>query len=1423
MYSDTYSEEDEDDEELYNYGGSGGASQAAAATTDEEGLEDTSEVHVGDYSTAYPSLAAEVLGEGEGEGEAKVSASKGSSKRRGSSEGDVPSKLFDWRRGPTQWPEGVELISAREARELIEAARAEAEKAAEKEKDDDLGVFDLGRDDDLHDLKDYFDEPVIGPIRPPTESAFEDDERDRPVARASPAAAPAGSSYRRLKDGSWALEVSAGMRLKLDLTSLVASSRDDDVVGGRGRLVESSTAAAAASRGRGGGGVPAAQTALGYYRTHPPRELLNEYTITLDVKLEGDPPAAGMSLFQTALVHSEESRGGRRRARESDGEAMINASGGVGVFGTFGDVAKCRVLSGAWQRIVVAVKCASQGARVKKGELRSYVGAEPAAVVRHERIAANERFALRSDGLFLFSSRSERMMPGRLLLRACRVDAKALDDAAVRRNRARDKLFSTFEADNARKVDEQRGGLSLAKLFAKPRPCWEAPALVGAFGDAYVEGTTLEAASILAWSHAVLDLALRAALKEQRIFLAGMPPRAKAAASDAAHVIARSAPLMKGIVRLLRNPGGPQLASWLRALKKRLEDLDIGESLLLPLIVEGSELLAIVERATERNFTFVIIATNPTKALRHHAVSAAIAPPKIKYRTALVVTNVTKKNALCDVFWAAVYNLAIHYHDGDTRRFYDLLIPFLTGKPLETSLVEADKFDAEARHTFAAEYPGVRWDEGDDDADFDRRAAAASRCGAWRSPQRSLTAYVRCIAEALHYLILRRGCTEAQSKQVRLALRAQLATFCARDVARVAPDENGRRVVSLVAKQLSYATAKLAGRARKHRLSLLENADTKSAQTATSTLAAAPAASSSAPSRSSTTAANSDAPFDEVTPEAARRLAERLLAELDDVPAARDAAAAGVLDLNATMPTQWRDALAWRVDPAGADPGQAVMLRKYVAIDALQVTEMATTRTEAIAALRHCDRVCSLLDNQPHAVKNDKLLIIALVQHTLTCVVPTPRPRAERHASEEDAARAGRAERRRLRLERRKRRQDQAEKQLADALAATKPMLARITPMAQRRSSDKGDTPAPVEDDGTDWFIGAEEEARLSRASCIWDEPVEYAEQVEVLLTLRRIVEHFAAAVLSTQQDRALDAVCVVVPGVACAIADALLRRRATDHPSPFTAQLSGQMASGRQLGLRGFGLSVGTFATQTTSIECHVPALAVARASVLDYFLSPQQRCLEKIFAFEDRFELRPSRPLVALLRNLCREITLATPNPHLELCDALPCTSNLMKSFPEIAPYRDLAFFWKFFLNPDRTSFCNYVPSVAEGTVTAGGRGGLRSADAALTTGAGGYRNNRIRGSLRLVDRGSGQVGRLDCLQAQLTWGWSADEGGYSVTMAGKQLRCRPDPDVVDEVTGESSSLCCRSQLLTQAASSHPSGHRSTVIRRALIRPPT
>ena len=155
----------------------------------------------------------------------------------------------------------------------------------------------------------------------------------------------------------------------------------------------------------------------------------------------------------------------------------------------------------------------------------------------------------------------------------------------------------------------------------------------------------------------------------------------------------------------------------------------------------------------------------------------------------------------------------------------------------------------------------------------------------------------------------------------------------------------------------------------------------------------------------------------------------------------------------------------------------------------------------------------------------------------------------------------------------------------------------------------------------------------------------------------------------------------------------------------------------------------------------------------MLDYFTSPAQRPLAKIMSWEADHVLKPGRPLVALLRSLCREVALAVPHPHALLCDGLPTSSSLMHNSPELRAYRDLGFFWKWFLNPDRSAFPN----------------------------ARAPKKKDARADERVAE-----LKRRPRMAAQLVWQWDGNEGGYQVTMAGTALRCRPDPNALDPVTG-------------------------------------
>ena len=87
--------------------------------------------------------------------------------------------------------------------------------------------------------------------------------------------------------------------------------------------------------------------------------------------------------------------------------------------------------------------------------------------------------------------------------------------ADVKQTRARDKFLSMFNEARKDEVKEQRKGLTLAHLFPKPRPVWATPAMIGTFGDAFIEHTGFENSSCLAHSYNVLNYTLYNTLREE--------------------------------------------------------------------------------------------------------------------------------------------------------------------------------------------------------------------------------------------------------------------------------------------------------------------------------------------------------------------------------------------------------------------------------------------------------------------------------------------------------------------------------------------------------------------------------------------------------------------------------------------------------------------------------------------------------------------------------------------------------------------------------------------------------------------------------------------------------------------------------------------------------------------------------------------
>ena len=733
--SDWGSESDEEEEPTTRYRST---RRRAPDGGEEEDLTEFRAEDPTDYDQVYEGLVDDVLGEDDEEdnddhwervrAKAKEKARRQKGGRNEAKKDEPAYMFFDFRRGARRFPENVEVVPRERAMDMIEAARRKAEESSKEDKDSDAGHGGAGEakahgprrysnEDmglDMFDLDELDDEgnPVSqGDADSMLEADAKEDDEARPEEKGlNPA--PPEAKFDSLSDRSTALVIQPGMRLKVNIADLLEGGdankeeREREFRRRQKRYAKwgiqlkkgdkSSKArgsgSVAAGTGTGTGAGAGADSMDGYSKWW--KEYVNAYTITMDVKINEHPSRDGLSLFQTALCHVEEDiRTHRKTVVQSEGEALINSAGGVGVLGTFGDTMDKSVQPGRWCRVTIAVRCTGKN---EKGELRTWVDAEPMCVLKDNQIMENGRFALDPDSLFLFSSARASMMPGGVSIRTLRVQMGFASDAMVKETRAVDKVISMFNERLERQVDEQRRGLSLAPLFAKPRPAWSAPTIVGAFGDAYIERTGYEGASCLAWSYSVLNYAVKRSLKNQQPLLGGMSLRERGAVSDIVHIVDKSSPVFKHMLRLLKALSDAQLVSYLRKLRKLLQGVQVGDSLLLPAIVAGTELLLLLDRTSERAFTVVIIQTDAYNGLAYHAVSSAVAAPEIRFRTCLVLSDIPKKNVLDDVFWMALYNMSLHNTDGDLAKFYDILLPFLTGKPLETSLVEAELANATA-------------------------------------------------------------------------------------------------------------------------------------------------------------------------------------------------------------------------------------------------------------------------------------------------------------------------------------------------------------------------------------------------------------------------------------------------------------------------------------------------------------------------------------------------------------------------------------------------------------------------------------------------------------------------------------------------------------------------------------------------------
>ncbi|KOO20988.1 hypothetical protein Ctob_000046 [Chrysochromulina tobinii] len=213
---------------------------------------------------------------------------------------------------------------------------------------------------------------------------------------------------------------------------------------------------------------------------------------------------------------------------------------------------------------------------------------------------------------------------------------------------------------------------------------------------------------------------------------------------------------------------------------------------------------------------------------------------------------------------------------------------------------------------------------------------------------------------------------------------------------------------------------------------------------------------------------------------------------------------------------------------------------------------------------------------------------------------------------------------------------------------------------------------------------------------------LKYGQQLELLLLLQRLSEHFVAAAFSLKATKALDGVKIVILGCMVVACDYLVRLRACDRVSLVTITLAGEAVEpelrqleddeidrrSRQLAEDGgcageyvpYTISASTFLKQSETFLIVTPELNVTRADVYNYLQAQPSNPQRLLFDWEaDGWRMEPRRPDMAFSATVAaceyRGTNQTTQSKLISGED-----SFIVHNFEEYRVLRDVVFWWKY-----------------------------------------------------------------------------------------------------------------------------------------------
>ena len=1114
------------------------------------------------------------------------------------------------------------------------------------------------------------------------------------------------------------------------------------------------------------------------------------YTITMDLKLE-KLPEEYLSLFSPSCD------------ADSVELCQVDKYGGVGNHAQFG-VKEAAAKESKWTRVVVTVKLG------REQGMTTYVvtkkGVTQCAEIRSNYfVPTDSALVLSKSKMRLFYSANAAHAIGEKPVRLKYVSVKRrhMDKDLIKAHAEKDRIFSYWDAKNDEEDDDEakKGSLFLhgvrgAKLGDPPRtvPLFVTPPFLCEFatemlrGSGWTGGDVSMAMPILAKVVEVMLEPEQAPPLFSEIFAGFCFDSAEMQSLNAICKAMRNAAQLSQKFKLAQR-GGPQVVQFLKQLRRRTAALQVGESMIVPGASGYPDpreakkwvtvsLTFVLERTSEEFFRFTVVNTDVEGGLAYHELNATQSVPTIDYKVCMALDDVPKERMLDDAWWLFVLKLVSAENHPASKRLYDLLLPWLTDKPLEESFSAAAEVD-------------------------------------FRKPHDNEVSFYRCVTETIFYLLRRQGFSSGRAEQVIFCIRTMMLIQADLDLYHSQMSDREARFLKIAWQNFCSSTAELeemkllsvqqllharaaVEQMKKHvatRLTWLswsEQAELNEMHV----FASSASLHIEKPTRLLFIASIADGGHEGIADSLMKEFAEVEKVMSASGGALQPALPSGLFfaigkydvvqtKLKQCAATSSDGPLVLHFSSHGNDDDQSVRFEGNNDIEAF-AKDIAAAKP-AVVILSACLTLPLALAIWEASDPSTKPTIVSWAKPVGTVVAEIFSKTF--YAMISEAAGTGKVVL--------KDAEDidatdpLAVRQMLHRVAAHKKLSKQVTAVDEPEAAATRETPTSNRSDGpppplqlnaeetnqssptlTPFFdtlprkddvdglagtaadvstyvpvnflslpekvsnaVQALECIRVceglcglihsqkaivknsallracliehvfvhlvpvpqppdSQQECIWGQPLSYSQQLDMIILLQRVMEHFASAALSLHPTKSFDAVRIVVVACITALADSVLRRQASDNPSAVSTHLMGQSVHGDTLHAP-YGIDASLFAKQSETCEVHTPELNIARCGVLDYFAAQQNT--EKIFTWEKGKKIQKSTNefLLAIAKDQVHGVKAAQAHRLLDN-EGYSVDRNfgggswqLHKTHPEFAPYRDVCFYFKYFLNPDSDAF--------------------------------------------------------------------------------------------------------------------------------------